>query len=67
MPMDMRRLVTFLLVFSIAPTLLLALAGWIARSTTLSILAVLLVGILVDRWLRQREQQPPPADDGDSA
>jgi hypothetical protein len=62
--MDMRRWVTFMLVFSLGPTLLLTLVGWIARSTTLSIVALLLVGIVVDHWLRQREQQrPEDADD----
>ena len=61
----MRQWITFLLVFSLGPTLLFALIGGIARSTTLSIVAVLLVGIVADHWLRRRAPPPDDGDDGD--
>jgi len=62
----MRQWITFMLIFSVGPTLLLALIGWISRSFWLSVAALLLVGVAVDRWLR-RQETPPPDEPEDSS
>jgi predicted membrane metal-binding protein len=62
----MRQWITFLLVFSVGPPLLFALIGWISRSFWLSVAALLFVGVLVDRWLRKRENPRPDEPEGSS-